>query len=129
MASRSKSWTPYKLLFPPKPAFCTLFWNSNSSVAPSLGLVSRTLTWHHNQKKKKSIVIPEEDPDDWPDVGPQNPEEAVSYIEKVNNIFEMMAENVLHDKKDALPSAVRSLKKLMSRHWPSVGDADPDVVI
>ena len=30
---------------------------------------------------------------------------------------------------DALPSAVRSLKKLMSQHWPSVGDADPDVVI
>ena len=23
----------------------------------------------------------------------------------------------------------RSLKKLMSRHWPSVGDADPDVII
>ena len=79
--------------------------------------------------EKEVIVIPEEDPDDWPDVGPQNPEEADSYIEKINNIFETIVENVLHDKKDALPSAVRSLKKLMSWHWPSVGDADPDIII
>ena len=64
--------------------------------------------------EKEVIVIPEEDPDDWPDVGPLNPEEADSYIEKINNIFETMAENVLHDKKNALTSAVRSLKKLMS---------------
>ena len=71
--------------------------------------------------EKEVIVIPEEDPDDWPDVGPQNPEEADSYVEKINNIFETMAENVLHNKKDALPSAMRSLKKLMSQHWPSVG--------
>ena len=79
--------------------------------------------------KKEVIVIPEEDPDDWPDVGPLNPEEADLYVEKINNIFKMMAENVSHDKKDALPSAVRSLKKLMSRHWPSVGDANPDIII
>ena len=79
--------------------------------------------------EKEVTVILEEDPDDWPDVGPQNPEEAESYIEKINNIFEMMAENVSHDKKDTLPSAVRSLKKLMSQHWPSVGDANPDVII
>ena len=78
--------------------------------------------------EKEVIVILEEDPEDWPDVGPQNHEEADSYIEKIN-IFEMMAENVSHDKKDALPSAVRSLKRLMSRHWPSVGDADPDIII
>ena len=37
--------------------------------------------------KKEVIVIPEEDPDDWPDVGPQNPEEADSYIEKINNMI------------------------------------------
>ena len=79
--------------------------------------------------EKEVIVIPEEDPDDWPDVGPQNPEEADSYVEKINNIFETMVENVSHDKKDTLPSAMRSLKKLMSRHWPSVGDTNPDVVI
>ena len=79
--------------------------------------------------EKEVIVIPEEDPDDWPDVGPQNPEEADSYIEKINNIFKTMAENVSHDKKDALLSAVRSLKELMSQHWPSVGDADPDIII
>ena len=71
--------------------------------------------------EKEVIVVPEEDRDDWPDVGPQNLEEADSYIEKINNILETMVENVSHDKKDALPSAVRSLKKLMSQHWPSVG--------
>ena len=48
--------------------------------------------------EKEVIVIPEEDPDDWPDVEPQNPEEADSYVEKINNIFEMIAENVLHEK-------------------------------
>ena len=80
-------------------------------------------------EEKEVIVVLEEDSDDWPDVGPQNPEEADSYIKKINNIFETMAENVLHEKKDALPSAVRSLKKLMSQYWPSVGDADPDIII
>ena len=79
--------------------------------------------------EKEVIVVPEEDPDDWPDVGPQNNEEADSYIEKINNIFETMAEKVSHDKKDALPSAMRSLKKLMSRHWASVSNTDPDVII
>ena len=79
--------------------------------------------------EKEVTVIPEEDPDDWPYVGPQNPEEADSYVKKINNIFKMMVENVLHDKKDTLPSAMRSLKKLMSQHWPSVGDANPDIVI
>ena len=49
--------------------------------------------------EKEVIVILEEDPDDWPDVGPLNPEEADSYIEKINNIFETMAENVLHMTK------------------------------
>ena len=42
---------------------------------------------------------------------------------------ETMVENVLHDKKDALPSAVRSLKKLMIALAISGGDADPDVVL
>ena len=52
--------------------------------------------------EKEVIVIPGEDPDDWPDVGPQNPEEADSYIEKINNIFEMMVENMLHMTKRML---------------------------
>ena len=46
--------------------------------------------------EKVVIVIPEEDPDDWPDVGPLNPEEADSYIENINNIFKMMVENMLY---------------------------------
>ena len=56
--------------------------------------------------EKEVIVVLEEDPDDWPDVGPQNPEEADSYVEKINNIFETMVENVSYDKKDTLASAV-----------------------
>ena len=101
----------------------------DNSVAPLLRSGIQNVNMASQAGEKEVIVVPEEDPDDWPDVGPQNPEEADSYIEKINNIFETMVENVSHNKKDTLPSAMRNLKKLMSRHWPSVGYADPDIII
>ena len=79
--------------------------------------------------EEEVVLVADEDPEDWPEAGPQNIKEAENYVEKLNNIWEAMAENVSSEKKDALPSAIRSFKKLVSRHWPSMGDADPDVVI
>ena len=33
------------------------------------------------------------------------------------------------DRKDALPITVRTLKQVISRYWPSMANADPDLII
>ena len=45
------------------------------------------------------------------------------------NIFDMMSNMLEKDKKDALPTTIRNLCKLMGHHWPMMADADPEIVI
>ena len=84
-------------------------------MAPSLG------RFQNNDMTSKSapievIEVPDEDPDDFPDSGPQNPVEAQTYRDKIDEIMEMFCD-LANDCKDALRSTVTSLKKLMVKHW------------
>ena len=63
------------------------------------------------------IDIPDEDPDYFPDSGPQNPAEVQMYRNKIDEIMEMFSDLLADDRKDALRSTVMSLKKLMVKHW------------
>ena len=81
-------------------------------------------------KAPNIIVIPNDDNgNDWPDTGPQNPEEAQAYTDMVIELFDMFSDLIHQDNKDALPKTIRNLKKLMVKHWDSMGLADPEVVI
>ena len=88
--------------------------SSNPSVAPSLG---RFLNINMASKKIEIIKVPDDDPDDFPDSGPQNPVEAQSYRDKIHGIMDMFSDLLVDDRKDALRSTITSLKKLMVKHW------------
>ena len=81
------------------------------------------------EKDPEVIDVPEEDPEDWPDTGPLNTEEADQYVDKMTNIFDMMSDLLEKDSKDALPMTIRNLRKLMGCHWLTMADADPEIVI
>ena len=55
------------------------------------------------------VVIPddEEQEEDWPELGPQNPEEAQKYVEQVNEIFDGLTEMLEDDRKDAITKTVQ----------------------
>ena len=69
------------------------------------------------------------DSDDLPNAGPQNPAEAQAYTDKIINVFDTFSDLIHQDNKDALPKTIWNLKKLMAKHWGSMGQADPEVVI
>ena len=61
--------------------------------------------------------------------GPQNPEEARSYWEKVDAVFDTFGELLAGDIKDALQKTVTSLKKVMVKHWGGMAEADVSNVV
>ena len=63
------------------------------------------------------IKVPDEDPDDFPDSGPQNPVEAQAYRDKIDEIMETFSNLLADNCKDALRSTITSLKKLLVKHW------------
>ena len=75
------------------------------------------------------IEVPDEDPDDFPDSGPQNPVEAQTYKDKIDKIMEMFSNLLADDRKDALRSTITSLRKLMVKHWHQMAEADIEVVM
>ena len=75
------------------------------------------------------IEVPDDDPDDFPNSGPQNPMEAQSYRDKIDDIMETFGDLLADDRKDALRSTVMSLKKLMVKHWRQMAEADVEVVM
>ena len=85
-------------------------------MAPSLGrLQNDDMT--SKTTPVEVIEVPDKDPDDFPDSGPQNPVEAQTYRDKINEIMEMFSDLLADDRKDALRSTITSLKKLMVKHW------------
>ena len=97
-------------------------------MAPSLG------RFQNNNMSSKSapvevIKVPDDDPDDFPNSGPQNPVEAQSYRDKMDDIMEMVSNCLADDCKDALRSTVMSLKKLMVKHWWQMSEANVEVVM
>ena len=79
----------------------------------------------------KPVVIPdeEEQEEDWPELGPQNPEEVQKYVDQVNEIFYGLTEMLHDDRKDAIMKMVQNFRKLMGKYWMSVSDADHEVII
>ena len=74
------------------------------------------------------IDLLEEEEEEWPEVGAQNPEEAEQYVDKINNVFDHLSTLIHEDKKDALGQTIKNFK-LVARQWEMMGDADIDVVI
>ena len=74
------------------------------------------------------VVI--DDDDDWPDAGPQNPEEVQAYQDHINKILNDFASLLKEDRNDALPTiTIRTLKQVISRYWLSMANADVDLIL
>ena len=52
------------------------------------------------------IDLLEEEEEEWPDTGAQNPEEAQKYMDRINDIFNHLSELIHEDKKDALEMTI-----------------------
>ena len=75
------------------------------------------------------IDLIEEDEEEWPDTGAQNPEEAQQYVDRINNIFDHLSELIHDDKKDTLGTTIQNFKKWIMRQWVTMGDADINIVL
>ena len=75
------------------------------------------------------IDLLEEEEEEWPDTGAQNPEEAQQYVDKINNTFDHLSELIHEDKKDALGMTIRNFKKWIVKQWVMMGDVDVNVVL
>ena len=75
------------------------------------------------------IDLLEEEEEEWPDAGAQNPEEAQKYVDRTNSIFDHLSELIHEDKKDALEMTIQSFKKWIMKQWAMMGDADVNVVL
>ena len=75
------------------------------------------------------IDLLEEEEEEWPEAGSQNPEEAEQYVDKINNVFNHLSTIIHDDKKDALGQTIKNFKKLVAKHWGMMGDADIDVIL
>ena len=75
------------------------------------------------------IDLLDEEEEEWPDAGAQNPEEAEQYVDKINHIFDHLSELIHEDKKNALGTTIKNFKKLIVKQWETMGDADVDIVL
>ena len=75
------------------------------------------------------IDLLEEEEEEWPDAGAQNPEEAQKYVDRINGIFDHLSELIHEDKKDALETTIQNFKKWIVKQWATMGDADVNVVL
>ena len=98
-------------------------------MAPSLGRFQNNDKMTSKGAPLDVIEVPDDDPYDFPDSGPQNPAEAQMYRDKIDEIMAMFSDLLANDQKDALSSTVTSLKKLMVKHWHQMSEADIEVVM
>ena len=75
------------------------------------------------------IDLMEEEEEEWPEVGAQNPEEAERYTEKINNVFDNLSTLIHQDTKTALGQTIQNFKKIVARQWETMGDANVDVIL
>ena len=81
-------------------------------------------------KDPEVIDIPDEgDEGDFPEAGPQNPVEAKSYMDKLDNIFSTMDDLLQDDRKDMLHIMVVALKRVMAKHLKQMLEANIDLVL
>ena len=75
------------------------------------------------------IDLMEEEEEEWPEAGPQNPEEAERYTEKINNVFDHLSTLIHQDTKTALGQTIQNFKKIVVRQWETMGDTNVDVIL
>ena len=75
------------------------------------------------------IDLMEEEEEEWPEAGAQNPEEAERYTEKNYNVFDNLSTLIHQDMKTALGETIQNFKKIVVRQWAAMGDVDVDVVL
>ena len=97
------------------------FGSGNPGVAPSLG---RFQYVDKMASRDTPIEVSDEEEDQLVGAGPQSPEEARSYHEKVDMVFDTFGEPLTGDVKDAFQKTVTSLKKVMVKHWGGMAEAD-----
>ena len=71
-----------------------------TQLPPSLGSVPE----HQSMAAKDNPVIDlmEEEEEEWPEGGVQNPEEVEHYTERINNVFDHLSTLIHEDTKTAL---------------------------
>ena len=57
-------------------------------------------------------LLEEEEEEDWPEAGAQNPEEAQQYVDKINNVFDHLSTLIHEDKKDALGLTIKEFQEV-----------------
>ena len=105
------------------------FGSGNPGVAPSLGRFPYSDEMASRDTPIEVIEVPDIDPDDFPDSGPQNLAEAQMYHDKMDEIMMTFSDLLADNRKDALRSTVTSLKKLMVKHWCQMSEADIEVIM
>ena len=75
------------------------------------------------------VDLLEEEEEEWPEAGAQNIEEAEQYVDHINNIFDHLSTLIHEDTKTALGQTIRNFKKIVTRQWEMMGDADVDVIL
>ena len=80
-------------------------------------------------KDNPVIDLMEEEEEEWPEVGAQNPEEAEWYTEKINNVFDHLSELIHQDTKMALGQTIQKFKKIVVSKWATMEDADVDIIL
>ena len=75
------------------------------------------------------IEVPDVNPDDFPDSGPQDPAEVQTYHDKIDEIMTTFSDLLADDRKDTLRSTIASLKKLMAKHWCQMLEANIEVIM
>ena len=58
------------------------------------------------------IDLLEEEEEEWPEAGAQNPEEAEQYVDRINNIFDHLSTLIHKDKKDALGQTIQKFQEV-----------------
>ena len=66
-------------------------------------------------------LVEEEEEEEWPEVGVQNPEEVEWYSEKINNVFDHLSTLIHQDTKTALSQTIQNFKKIIAWQWGEHG--------
>ena len=74
-------------------------------------------------------LVEEEEEEEWPEAGVQNIEEAERYTDKINNVFDHLSVLIHQDTKTTLSQTIQNFKKIVTRQWESMGDAEVDVIL
>ena len=75
------------------------------------------------------VDLVEEEEEEWPEAGVQNVEEAEQYQDKINHIFNHLSVLIHEDTKTALLQTIQNFKKVVTKQWESMGDADVDIIL